>query len=76
MTYADVTAYAIKLGIKFQPEDVELILSWAHEDGETDVRYPVWEYLDMYEGISHARDPEFLYALTEKGRMSLPGGRR
>lgn len=59
MTYDDVTAYASKIGIAFTRGDVELILSWAQEDLETDVRYPVWEYLDMYEGISHTRDPEF-----------------
>ena len=59
MTYDDVVAYAKKIGVAFTRGDVELILSWAQEDGETDVRYPVWEYLDTYEGISHCADPEF-----------------
>ena len=59
INYNDVVAYAGKLGISLTRGDVELILDWAREDGETDVRFPVWEYLDTYEGISHTRDPEF-----------------
>jgi hypothetical protein len=59
MTYDDVLAYASKIGIAFTRGDVEQILEWAREDNETDVRYPVWEFLDTYEGISHARDPEW-----------------
>jgi len=69
MTYDDVVAYAKKINIAFTRGDVELILSWAHDDLETDVRYSVWEYLDTYEGISHARDPEFFadeYSDTEE----------
>ena len=69
MTYDDVVQYAKKIGVAFTRGDVELILEWAREDGETDVRYPVWEYLDTYEGISHARDPEFFadeYSDTEE----------
>lgn len=59
MTYDDVVAYAKKINITFTRDDIELILEWAQADKETDVRYPVWEYLDTYEGISHTRDPEF-----------------
>lgn len=59
MTYDDVVAYAKKINISFTRGDVELILEWAQEDKQDDVRYPVWEYLDTYEGISHVRDPEF-----------------
>lgn len=69
MTYDNVVQYAKKIGVAFTRGDVELILEWAREDGETDVRYPVWEYLDTYEGISHARDPEFFadeYSDTEE----------
>ena len=59
MTYDDVMAYASKIGIAFTRGDIEEILEWAHDDQQTDVRYTVWEYLDMYEGISHTRDLEF-----------------
>lgn len=59
ITYDDVVAYASKIGIAFTRGDVEEILQWAQEDKETDVRYPVWEWLDTFEGISHTRDPEF-----------------
>jgi hypothetical protein len=59
MTYDDVVAYASKIGIAFTRGDVEQILRWAREDGQTDLRATVWEYLDAYEGISHARDYEF-----------------
>jgi hypothetical protein len=54
-----VLDYAEKLGIDFDPADVDEILEWAHDDQQTDVRRTVWEYLDMYEGISHTRDLEF-----------------
>lgn len=57
--YDDVVKYASKLGISFTRGDVEEILEWAHDDKQTDVRWTVWEYLDMYEGISHTRDLEF-----------------
>ena len=57
--YDDVVAYAKKIGVTLAKDDVELILQWAQDDLETDVRYPVWEYLDTYEGISHTADPEF-----------------
>lgn len=59
ITYDDVVAYANKIGISFTRGDVEEILEWAHDDKQTDVRWTVWEYLDMYEGISHTRDLEF-----------------
>jgi len=59
INYDDVVAYAKKINIAFTRGDIELILKWAQEDNETDVRFPVWQYLDTYEGISHARDPEF-----------------
>ncbi len=57
--YDDVVAYASKIGIAFTRGDVEQILEWAHNDKETDVRWPVWEFLDSFEGISHTRDLEF-----------------
>lgn len=59
MTRDDVIKYAETLGVNLQPDDVALILEWAREDQEQDIRFTVWEYLDTYEGISHTRDLEF-----------------
>lgn len=54
----DVLKYADKLGLTLADEDVAEILEWAQDDAQQDIRWTVWEYLDMYEGISHTRDLE------------------
>lgn len=56
--YQTVEQYAKKIDIAFTRGDIEEILERAQQDGITDLRWAVWDWLDEFEGISHTRDLE------------------
>ena len=56
--YQTIEAYAKKINIAFTCGDIEEIIQRAQQDGITDLRYAVWDWLDEFEGISHTHDLE------------------
>lgn len=56
--YETIEQYGKKIGVAFTRGDIEEIIDNAQQDGITDLRWAVWDWLDQFEGISHTRDLE------------------
>lgn len=59
MTDIELITYAARLDISLSLADCEEIRQRAREDGESDYRAALWDYLDEFEGIAHSRDCEY-----------------
>ena len=59
MTLTEIKNYTDYLGLTCDQEACQDILDEAVEWGVTDVKTAVWEFMDIYEGICHTRDPEY-----------------